>query len=89
MAAQRSVRFAVGGQDFMVLSVPIGASELRSLSRAEREVIHAVLEGLSTSEIASRRGRSERTVAAQLASAYRKLNVHSRAELAALLSTGD
>jgi DNA-binding CsgD family transcriptional regulator len=51
------------------------------LSRAEREVATLAYEGLSNAEIATRRGTSERTVANQLASVYRKLHVSSRDEL--------
>ncbi|MFI5300298.1 MAG: LuxR family transcriptional regulator [Polyangiales bacterium] len=55
------------------------------LSRAEIVVLEALLAGRSNREIAMIRGRSQRTVANQIASAYRKLDVGSRTELATLL----
>ena len=62
---------------------PPDGSQLRwsALSGAERMVIDAARRGCSNAEIARARARSERTVANQLASAYRKLGVGSRAEL--------
>ena len=53
------------------------------LTDAERATIQLALVGLRNSEIATRRSVAARTVANQLASAYRKLGVGSRAELAA------
>ena len=55
-----------------------------TLTPAERAVVALALEGCSNQEIARRRGASARTIANQLASAYRKLGVSGRAELAAL-----
>lgn len=54
-----------------------------TLTAAEEQVVEFVLEGLSNKEIAQRRGTRERTVANQLASIFRKLQVTSRSELAA------
>lgn len=56
---------------------------LGGLTLAEREVVRLALAGLSNGEIARARRASERTIANQLASAYRKLEVGSRRELAA------
>jgi DNA-binding CsgD family transcriptional regulator len=55
------------------------------LTRTKRDVVRLALEGRSNLNlaIAALRGRSARTVANQLASAYEKLRVGSRAELAA------
>jgi DNA-binding NarL/FixJ family response regulator len=53
------------------------------LTRAERSVVALALEGKTNAEIARTRGRSERTIANQLACAFRKLGIGSRAELAA------
>jgi DNA-binding NarL/FixJ family response regulator len=58
-----------------------------TLSSAERAVAAAALRGCSDAEIARERGSSPRTVANQLARAFRKLEVRSRAELAAKLVT--
>jgi len=52
-----------------------------SLSAAECDVVHALVEGKTYAEIAARRQRSKRTVANQLASIFRKLRVRGRAEL--------
>jgi len=58
---------------------------LERLTPAEREVVTGALDGRSTMEIARARDRSFHTVAHQLRAAFRKLGVHSRAELAALV----
>lgn len=58
-------------------------SKTERLTPAELDVAALVLEGLTNLAIAERRGRSVRTVANQLASIYAKLEVGSRAELAA------
>lgn len=57
------------------------------LTQAEREVLELVLAGLSNAEIGSRRGRSPRTVANQIASLFRRLGVASRLELFALAAS--
>jgi DNA-binding CsgD family transcriptional regulator len=51
---------------------------------AQGEVLDLLLRGLSNAEIARRRRRSERTVAHQVDSLYRRFGVGSRAELIAL-----
>jgi DNA-binding CsgD family transcriptional regulator len=58
---------------------------LPELSTSERALALGVLMGCSNREIAQQRGVSPRTVANQLHSAFRKLRVSSRTELAALL----
>ena len=58
------------------------------LSRAEHETVELALQGLSTAAIGERRHVMARTVARQLDSAYRKLGVRSRGELAALAVSG-
>src|SRR5262249_16838150 len=58
---------------------------LLALSSAERAVVAAVLRGCRDDEIARQRGSSPHTVANLLSRAFRKLKVHSRAELAAKL----
>jgi DNA-binding NarL/FixJ family response regulator len=55
------------------------------LTPAERSVVAGALRAWSNGEIATARCSSTRTVANLLARAYRKLNVRSRAELAARL----
>jgi DNA-binding NarL/FixJ family response regulator len=73
-------RFAVG-------SAPVTTECLSAdLSLSERIVAHAACLGSSSAAIAAERGTSRRTVENQLGGVYRKLGVHSRAELAAKLS---
>jgi DNA-binding CsgD family transcriptional regulator len=53
------------------------------LTTAEREVMLLVLRGLSSAEIALRRGRSVATINKQIERSYRKLGLSSRGEFAA------
>ena len=70
--------------DLAVFAFPIPTPELpTNLSDAEREVVQLALAGMSNQQIARCRGCASRTIANQLASAFRKVGVHSRAELAA------
>src|SRR5438874_2052108 len=55
---------------------------LVGLTPAETDVIQALLRGWSLSRIAELRARSPRTIANRIHSAYRKLGVQSRLELA-------
>lgn len=55
-----------------------------SLTAAQAEVAALALEGRANAEIARARGTSERTVAKQLEQIYRRLEINSRRELAAL-----
>jgi DNA-binding NarL/FixJ family response regulator len=82
-AGTRALRLHLGDAEFALLSVPILPPALAAaLTAAERAVVCAAVEGLSNAAIARRRHSSPRTVAAQLASAFRKLGIGSRAELA-------
>ena len=65
-----------------------GGSAVGSLTPREREVALLAGQGMTSRLIAERLDVSVRTVDNQLGSAYRKLGVASRAELAALLSGG-
>jgi DNA-binding CsgD family transcriptional regulator len=77
-------RMVLDGGEHIVLSFPLDAPEVpSSLTKAERAVAVLVLEGRSDAEIAALRGVSKRTVANQVASVFRKLDVRSRVELAA------
>lgn len=79
--------FDVGSEQYAILSHPLPRWELpATLTRAEREVVRAVLEGVDRDEIARTRKNSPRTVANLLAQAFRKLGVHCRIELAARLA---
>ncbi|HEU4614052.1 MAG TPA: helix-turn-helix transcriptional regulator [Kofleriaceae bacterium] len=59
----------------------------RELTPAEREVAEHVFAGRSNREIAEQRGVSERTIANQLASIYRKLELLDRHELVRWMSS--
>ncbi|HWG18784.1 MAG TPA: LuxR C-terminal-related transcriptional regulator [Acidobacteriaceae bacterium] len=55
----------------------------------EREIVSYVVHGFPNREIAHRLCISERTVSTHLVNVYEKLNVHSRAELAAIVRATD
>lgn len=79
----RVTRMHVGGDEYVVISVPTGDSPADTLTDAERDVARQVVAGLSKKQIARRRDSSVNTVANQVASIYLKLDVRSRAELVA------
>ncbi len=82
-AGPRVTPLAVGPERLVVLSFPVGAApNLPALTPAERQILAAILRGMSNDEIARERGRSVRTVANQIAALFRKTGVRSRAELA-------
>lgn len=62
------------------------ALSLATLSDAERAIVAAILGGKRIAAIARERETSSRTVAHQIASIYKKLDVSSRRELLALLT---
>jgi DNA-binding CsgD family transcriptional regulator len=86
--------FDGGGEVFALLEWPLerpatasgrlAGSPVPPGAPAQREVLDLLLRGLSNAEIARQRRRSERTVAHQVDSLYRRLHVGSRAELIAL-----
>jgi DNA-binding NarL/FixJ family response regulator len=59
------------------------------LCEREREIVGYVVHGFANREIADRLCISERTVSTHLVNIYGKLNVHSRAELTALVRASD
>ena len=61
------------------------AGPLDTLTAREREVVYAVTQGLSFKQAARRIGVAPSTVANHLYRVYRKLGVHGRTELAALV----
>jgi DNA-binding NarL/FixJ family response regulator len=86
-AGPRVSRMRVGGEDILVLSVPL--PKLRypeGTTSAEHEIIDAVLEGKTIKEIAESRNASLRTVTTQLGAIFRKANVNSQAELIAIMT---
>jgi len=62
---------------------------LDQLCAREREIVSYVVHGFANREIAGRLCISERTVSTHLVNIYEKLDVHSRAELAALVRATD
>src|SRR5262245_4963526 len=81
-----AIRFRVGSDEMVLFEVPEVREFLRAtLREAECAIVEAVLAGARNAEIARRRGTSARTVAHQIAAAFKKLGVGSRAELAAQL----
>jgi DNA-binding CsgD family transcriptional regulator len=88
--AQRDARYAAfvsNGSEYVVVSLPRPNVLLpTSLTDAERAVVAALLLGRSNGEIAESRRVALRTVANQVASIFRKLEVSSRVELIRKLS---
>ena len=63
----------------------INANDLKNLSETERTIVAFLIAGSTNSDIAVRRSSSEHTIANQVQSIFRKLDVRSRSELAAKL----
>jgi DNA-binding NarL/FixJ family response regulator len=81
-----AARLDLGGEEYLVLSHALPSWKIPpKLSRSERDVVVALLRGASHRDIARARGVSLRTIANLIANAFRKLDVRSRIELAALL----
>ncbi len=81
----RVQRINVDGVDLFVLSLPLEPDLPDTLTDSEREVILLALQGASNAEIAEQRGTALQTVANQIRSAFGKLGVNSRTELAAVV----
>lgn len=73
------------GETLVLFSFPEPPAATDMLTDAERGIVHLLLQGLTTAQIASARGVANATVSSQLQSIYRKLGVTSRAELAGKL----
>lgn len=86
----RAHELEVGGETLLVLSYPIDEPDLpaQTLSPSEAEVALLAIRGLSNAQIAAHRGTSVRTVANQMASVLRKLELASRRELASRYARG-
>lgn len=78
------LRLVGDGRD--ALSSNAGTEAQAQLSPREREVAELVAEGLTNAEIGDRLGISGGTVGRHLANIYRRLEIHSRAALARLVS---
>jgi len=70
-----------GDGDLMVCSTDVGRSAGSPLTASEDEVTAMAARGMTNHQIARARGCAPRTVANQLASAYRKLGITARREL--------
>ncbi len=57
------------------------------LTEREKEILYKLMEGLGYKQIASYCGIARETLNTHMKSIYRKLNVHSRAEVAARFGT--
>jgi DNA-binding CsgD family transcriptional regulator len=83
----RVSRMRVGGEDIIILSVPLPSLKYpEGTTTAEREIIDLVLQGLTAKQIAEERGASLRTVTTQLGAIFRKAEVNSQAELIAMMT---
>jgi len=83
----RVSRMRVGGEDILVLSVPLPQMRYpEGTTSAEQEIIDAVLQGLTVKEISDQRGASSRTVTTQLGKIFKKAGVNSQAELIAIMT---
>jgi DNA-binding CsgD family transcriptional regulator len=83
----RVSRMRVGGEDIIVLSVPLPSlSYPEGTTAAEHEIIDLVLQGLTAKEIAEERNASLRTVTTQIGTIFRKAGVNSQAELIAIMT---
>jgi DNA-binding CsgD family transcriptional regulator len=77
----------VGGDEYLLLTFPTDGNDLSNLTESEREVATELLRGKSYREIARIRGTKVGTVANQVRSLFRKLEIRSRSELARAGST--
>lgn len=75
------------GEEHLVVSLgtPREIAWPATLTASERAIAAHIVAGRSTEQIARARGRSSRTIANQIASLLRKLEVASRVQLAARL----
>lgn len=75
-------RLPLGDAEVVVFSFPSDASSLLDvLTPSERDVARLVMAGHSNAAVARERRTTPRTVSKQLDAIYRKVGVHSRAEL--------
>jgi DNA-binding NarL/FixJ family response regulator len=81
--------YHLGPDELLRIGMPIrDVDRLASLTKSERDVLADLLRGHSNRVISVRRDRSPKTGANQVASVFAKLRVHSRRELALVLSSG-
>jgi len=77
------------GRQMLIRYMPPSWSLPMCLSCAEKGIVRALLAGHSQAAIARASGVATRTVSNQIASVYRKVNVHSRMDLFVALSRAD
>jgi YD repeat-containing protein len=82
-------RFRYDGQEHLVVGVRKQPAPTAPLTGAEVAVARELVRGLSNREIAALRGTSVCTVANQVASLMRRLDLRSRAEVVMRLATVD
>ncbi|HTJ80927.1 MAG TPA: helix-turn-helix transcriptional regulator [Polyangiaceae bacterium] len=83
----KAIEIVIDGVTYLAIGAPTSPVEWpEHLSRAEREVAEGIAAGLSSGQIAKRRGTSVSTVSNQLHSLYAKLGIGSRAELLAFVN---
>ena len=82
-ARAKLAEVAVAGERLLVGAYPlVDEVAVALLSGAERAVVALIVLGSTNAHIATRRGTTERTVANQVQSIFRKLEARSRSELA-------
>lgn len=88
-AGLRATAVEIDDESLVALSYPVEAELCMPscLSDSEKAVVRLACGGMTSQQIATLRRVRHRTVCNQLASVYRKLGVHSRDGLLALLST--
>lgn len=85
-ARAKLAEVAFAGERLLVGAYPlVDEAAVALLSDAEREVVALIVVGSTNAHIATQRGTSQRTVANQVQSIFRKLAVRSRGELAVRL----
>jgi DNA-binding CsgD family transcriptional regulator len=78
----RSSRFVFRGDEYWVVSHEHSAPDASTqLTPAEQHVLDLLRAGLTYEQIAASRGRSRHTVAKQITSVLRKLDISSQREL--------
>jgi DNA-binding CsgD family transcriptional regulator len=82
--------FELGGHRYTVHSYFVAdPATFEGLTRAEREIAHLLMQGMSNAQIAATRRVSVHTVGNQIARMLRRMNVDSRYELIARLRGAD
>ena len=83
---QRLIELELAGEPLAIGAIPLLEAEiLARLTESERDVAVLLVQGSTNAEVARRRETTERTVANQVQSIYRKLGINSRAELGSTL----